>query len=159
MKNKFFFLLITLLLFSLVSKAQTTAQLAGIIPSDAIMVFSTNLKQINGKTDMKRIKNLEMIKFGYEGLKKEFGEDSSIIKKIYKDPNLIGLDLNSSITVALRNLDSKGEKDFNIKPVFIFNLSSAKKFEKMLKQKFSENGEYEDFLEVNKKWKYKTFKH
>lgn len=122
------------------------------LPSDVMMVVNFNLKKIHSSVDLDRIKNLDLIEFAYSMGKKNAGEDSTIIKRFYKDPNYYGINLESSVSFGFRQIeDEYGNKD--LKVVTVLDLSKAKKFEKLLKIIFDEGTEYQDFLEAEGSFK------
>lgn len=146
-------LLISFCILSLgVLNAQNSAKK---LPSDSWMVFSFNFQNLHKKIDIDRVKRLEMVEYGYNMMKREFGEDSSVIKKIYDDPKNYGVNLEPSARFFMR-LSKDEDDDYKFSPGLLVNLSKSKKFEKLLKVFFDKGDEWKDFLEV--KNGYKVFK-
>lgn len=133
-------------------KAQNAASK---LPSDSWMVVSFNFQNLHKKLDLERIKSLEMVEYGFETMKRQFGEDSTVIKKIYNDPKNYGVNLEPSAKFFMR-ISKNEEDDYKFTPGLLLNLSKSKKFEKLLKVFFDKGDEWEDFLEVKKG--YKVFK-
>ncbi len=150
MKKKIY-LLLSLLSSSFLGFSQT---LADRTPNDALMVFNFNFESIHSKINLQKIKNLEMIEFAFANIKESLGKDSTIVKKMYADPNTYGINLKPSLSLILRERDNEyGEKIMT--KLLIVNLSNMKKFEKLMKSVFNEGTEYKDFLET--KGAYKVF--
>lgn len=144
-----------ILLSAITFSFSQTNDISSRIPSDAIMVINFNLGNTHSKINLDEIKKLEMVEFAYKTMKQATRKDSTILKKIYKDPNSYGINLKPSVTIAIRNnKDEYGENHINA--TYMMNLSNTKKFEKLMKVIFDEGTEYKDFLEA--KGGYKIFK-
>lgn len=146
-------------LLSLVTLVGAQAQLsnASKLPSDVMMVFSFNFEHIKQKIDIPRLKKLEMVDYLYSSAKRGMGEDSAVVKKMYADPKKYGLNLEPALQLFLRET-SYTDENSSLSPALLFHLSSAKKFEKLMKTLFNEGTEYLDFLETKGSFKiYKTY--
>lgn len=152
-----FKLIIVLILGIFFQSFSQNLSLGSKLPNDVIMVFNFNMTKIKNNIDLDRIKNLEVVQFGYQMMKNGTGKDSTILKKLYKDPKSYGINLEPSITVGIRQIEDEYENK-TMKPLFLFNLSKAKKFEKLMQTVFNEGSEYQDFLETKGSFKiYKSY--
>ena len=140
--------LLICLISTFISFAQPGNDLIKHLPGSSAMVFSFNFDNILEKVEMDRVKEMDVFKDSYVGMKKEAKDDSVIVKKIWKNPKSYGVDMTASVEmfIEFESVKSQYSENEYQKPVFgiLIPLKSARKFEKLLVKLLKE--QYEDFV-------------
>lgn len=161
MNIKTYFLPVLLMVFAQCLQAQPSNRMLRQIPGDALLVSHINTGALNEKLDIDRLKGLPIVQYYAEQGIRSAGEDSTIIKKLYDNPDEYGISLTSYIYMFLDlDVDISGDDAAeNVKnappPQFytVIPLNSRRKFQQFLQQVLKE--QYDDF--VQKEWGYKYY--
>ncbi len=151
--KKIFSTLTLISLTSFIAFAQPSEKTLLKVPKDAMIVMSFNFEHFLDKVSTDQFKSYEMVQYAYKMMKKDMGKDSTILKKLYKNPKSYGLAINPASVYFLK-VDTAGKsvRDMNFTNGFIVPLKSGKKFEKLMVQTMKEK--FIDFVEQENGYKY-----